>query len=125
MVYLPDFKGTDRCMEQISRVKGYWDCVTKGIVRMINQKAKIIVRILVLPGHLECCHKPSLEWLAQYRHLLWVSLLEFTPDYRALKDPALNRRTGKDEMAEIKSLVQKVGLRDVDETPEKFWLHGA
>ena len=37
---------------------------------MIGQKAKIIVRILVLPGHVECCHKKCIDWLSQYKDQL-------------------------------------------------------
>ncbi len=120
-VYLPDFKGCDRCVDRISKAKGYWSCVTGGIQRMLGQPARIIVRLLIVPGHVGCCHAPALKWLSQYRERLWVSLLPFIPDYRALKDPELNRRTSAKEMAEVKALVCAVGLRDVDEKPEAFW----
>ena len=120
-IYLPDFKGCDACVEKISKVTGYWECVTTGIKRMLKQHARIIVRILVLPGHVGCCHAPTLLWLSQYRDRLWVSLLPFIPDYRALKDPELNRRTSVTEMAEVKALVREAGLRDVDEQAVGFW----
>jgi putative pyruvate formate lyase activating enzyme len=119
--YLPDFKGCDPCVERISKVTGYWGCMTSGIDRMLTQPARIIVRILLLPGHVACCHAPALRWLGQFKDRLWVSLLPFIPDYRALKDPQLNRRTSAVEMAEVKSLMHSLALRDVEEKPEEFW----
>ncbi len=120
-VYLPDFKGCDGCTERISKVKGYWEYATASIKNMLKQRARIIVRVLVLPGHFECCHKPSLEWLAQYRDRLWISVLQFIPDFRALKDPQLNRPTSKEEIEEVRKLMNALSLRDVDEQSEEFW----
>ena len=108
-------------MEKISKVKGYWACATNGIERMLRQPARIIVRILILPGHVPCCHAPALRWLSQYRERVWVSLIEFIPNYRALNDPQLNRRTSKAELAEIRELVKSYGLRDVEERSEEIW----
>jgi putative pyruvate formate lyase activating enzyme len=120
-VYLPDFKGCDQCVEKISKVPGYWASVTKGIDCMLRQQARIIVRLLILPGHLYCCHGPSLEWLSKYRERLWVSLIEFIPDYRALQDSELNRPTSEEEMASAKKIMKCLGLRDVEYEPENFW----
>ena len=65
--------------------------------------------------------KPAIRWLAQYRDRLWVSLIEFIPDHRALTDPALNRRTNRNEMAEVCTLIHEAGLRDVEEQSDEFW----
>ena len=120
-IYLPDFKGCDPCVEQISKVRGYWGYVTSGIEAMLRQNVRVIVRILVLPGHAACCHKPTLEWLAQHRDRLWMSLMQFVPDYRALGSTDLNRPASETEMAEVRRIMKALKLRDVEEEPEKFW----
>jgi putative pyruvate formate lyase activating enzyme len=120
-IYIPDFKGCDACVERISRVKGYWGYVTSGVEAMLRQKARVIVRVLVLPGHVACCHRPALEWLAQHRDRLWMSLMQFVPDYRALESTDLNRPTSEAEMTEVRSIMSRLKLRDVEQEPEKFW----
>ena len=88
---------------------------------MLRQQARIIVRLLILPGHLYCCHGPSLEWLSKYRERLWVSLIEFIPDYRGLQDSELNRPTSEEEMASAKKIMKCLGLRDVEYEAKNFW----
>ena len=111
-------------MTRISKVRGYWEFVTAGIEAMVHQNTRVIVRILVLPEHVRCCHSPALEWLAQHRNRLWISLMEFIPDYRALESAELNRQTSEAEMTEIKSIMNRLKLRDVEQEPEEFWKEG-
>lgn len=120
-VFLADFKGSSACVEQTSKVKGYWECATAALAQMVQQRARIIVRILVLPGHLECCHRPALEVLAQYRERLWLSVLPFLPLARAGRPPQINRPTDRVELAEVHDWMERLGLRDVDDTPDAFW----
>lgn len=120
-IYLPDFKGSDPCVEKVSKVKGYWELATAGIEAMLRQKVRVIIRILVLPGHVACCHKPALEWLAQHRERIWISLMQFVPDYRALGSTDLNHSTSETEMSEVRRFMKTLNLRDVEEDPEKFW----
>jgi putative pyruvate formate lyase activating enzyme len=63
--WLVDHKfGADRCARELARVKGY----TERLQRLLPVAAAAgptIVRHLLMPGHLECCTRPVLEWLAR------------------------------------------------------------
>ena len=54
-VYLADFKyGNDDCARRLSRVDGYFEVVSRNH-RLASEQAELMVRHLVLPGHVECC----------------------------------------------------------------------
>src|SRR5581483_8351190 len=66
-VYVPDFKfGDERCAVALAGAPGYVEQATAAVAEMCRQRVPVIVRILVLPGHVECCHLPSLERLARF-----------------------------------------------------------
>jgi len=122
-VYLADFKyGNNECAREFSRVEKYWEIATAGLKRMMEQEARIIIRILVLPGHFECCHRKVLEWLGQFKGRIWISLLDqYIPEYRAVGHPELGRMVTNEEVAEVERLVRKLGLKNVNKNPESFW----
>jgi len=64
-VYLLDFKyGPLDCAEKISDAPNYWMDCTKNY--LYTQKCgELIIRVLVLPNHLECCTKPVLNCIAK------------------------------------------------------------
>jgi putative pyruvate formate lyase activating enzyme len=89
---------------------------------MSVQDARIIVRILVLPSHVECCHKPAIELLSQFKDRVWVSVLDqYIPEHEAHLDPKLNRRPTREEISEVESLVERHGLRNIASGCEGFW----
>lgn len=78
-IYLPDLKfgpatGPQSCGERVGGMPDYWKIVTGCIDVLYRQKQRIIVRHLLMPGHLDCCTLPALHWLAE-RPGLEVSLL--------------------------------------------------
>ena len=71
-VYVADLKfGNDTCARQIAGVDGYMQIVTRNLLQAA-QGARLIVRHLLLPGHLECCYRPIVDWMC--RHLPAVPL---------------------------------------------------
>ena len=79
-IYLPDLKfgpadGPDSCGERIGGMPDYWRTVTGCIDRLYRRGERLIVRHLIMPGHLACCTEPVLRWLAQ-RPGIGVSLLD-------------------------------------------------
>jgi putative pyruvate formate lyase activating enzyme len=122
-LYVPDWKfGPGDCCESIAGIKNYWSFASRGIQRIVQQDAKIIVRILVLPGHMECCHRPALEWLSTYRDRLWISLTQFIPMWRALDDPKIGRYTSQVEMDKAERTVHQLGMKTIEESKGRFWL---
>lgn len=82
-VYIPDLKyGNDRCAEQWSLARDYYSVARKSIEVMTAQAAAVIVRMLLLPGHMECCHEPALTWLASLSKPPQVSIrAQYSPDW--------------------------------------------
>jgi putative pyruvate formate lyase activating enzyme len=121
-VYVMDFKfGKGNCCEEVAGINDYWKFATAGLEQATKQNAGIIIRILVMPGHVHCCHEPSLKWLSRYRHRLWMSFLEFIPMWKAASDPQLKRGVSTSELAAVRAIAKDYGLRDIDETPGQFW----
>jgi putative pyruvate formate lyase activating enzyme len=64
--WLADLKfGNDHCARKLSGVQNYWNH-TSSILRKVDPSANLLVRHLLMPGHLECCTRPVLEWLSTH-----------------------------------------------------------
>ena len=122
-VWLTDFKyGNDACGRKLSGVGNYVEVAEEGLRQMCGQKAKTIVRMLVLPGHVECCHEKTLEKLAVFRGKIWLSIIDsYVPDWKARNHPDLNRLVSEGEIVRLRESARSHGLRDVAEAGEEFW----
>ncbi len=116
-VYLPDYKyGANSCGQWLSQIENYPDIAETAIRTMSCQDVPIIVRILILPEHVECCHLPVLSRLAGMNlPNLWVSIREqYCPDWRiTANDGALARRPNSTEITAVRTAASKLGLRFV------------
>jgi len=73
-VCLADLKcGNRRCAAALLDAEDYVDVAQRNL-RMADRHTDLIVRHLVLPGHMECCTKPVLQWLAAELPRVKVSL---------------------------------------------------
>jgi putative pyruvate formate lyase activating enzyme len=64
-LYLADFKcGCGECAEKILGSSDYVSVVQASLKRVID-KADVIVRHILLPGHRDCCFKPMLAWIVR------------------------------------------------------------
>jgi putative pyruvate formate lyase activating enzyme len=64
-VWLPDFKfGPGRCAIALSRTPRYWETVTANLALIHAWGENLTIRHLVMPGHVDCCTRPVLEWIA-------------------------------------------------------------
>ncbi|MBI5445334.1 MAG: radical SAM protein [Deltaproteobacteria bacterium] len=114
-VYLPDFKyGNDRCAEELSIVPGYVETAAKAVAEMLQQGVPVIVRILVLPGHVECCHRPAIDRLAHMmgRENVFLSVRgQYSPDHLITgRDADLARRPTAEECARVREHAEALGL---------------
>ena len=113
-VYVPDFKyWDDGCARKWSGVDGYHDAACAGLESMLLQDAQVIVRVLVLPGHSECCHLPTLRWLARFGSRLSVHILDqYAPDFRIVSSDGLMAfRPSSRELNRIVQAARKLGLQ--------------
>ena len=114
--YLPDFKyGNDKCARKLSGAPGYPAIAATAINSMRAQGVPVIARILVLPGHLQCCHEPTLDVLAGSSGPgpLLVSVRgQYSPDWRVTgRDGTLARRPTTAEVESVRYSARTRGLR--------------
>lgn len=116
-VYLGDFRyGNDACAAHLSGLTHAWEPVTRNWRLVREQAALLIVRLLVLPGHLECCLVPMLAWLdAELGHARVSLLDQFHPAYLvSRRAPELNRRPTDEELARARALLDATALGEVE-----------
>jgi len=111
-IYLLDFKyGPGECAEKISEAPNYWKVCTCNHLEA-KKYGELIIRILVLPNHLECCTKSIINWIAEN---LGVEtrvnvMFQYRPEWRAYEIPELRRRLTRDEMERAIQLAKEAKL---------------
>ncbi len=114
-VWLPDLKyGNDRCAEKYSLVKNYWEIVTHNI-RIAHDNGDMIIRHLILPGHINCCSRKILKWIAENTPRALVNIMDqYRPEYLVKKYqeryPEIARRIKKEELLEAYRLADELGI---------------
>lgn len=111
-VYLLDFKyGNNNCATRISNAPNYWETCTKNHL-YVKQYGELIIRILVLPGHLECCTKMTLQWIVENlgKGVRTNIMFQYRPEWRAREIPELRRRLTQLETDRAVELANLVGL---------------
>jgi len=111
-IYVADFKfGNDRCAQKLAGVQRYLEIVTRNLKLAVRQ-GRLIVRHLLMPGHIECCFKPAARWMARQMPDTEFSLREgYLPSWRAADLVQLNRPIRRWEIEAAQAFCQKLGLR--------------
>lgn len=110
-VWVADCKfGNDACAERLSHVPDYTLIVRENL-RWAAEHTHLIVRHLLMPGHVECCWKPVARWLANELPGVSVSLRSgFWPGWQSGRHPELGRTTSRDELKLAWALAEECGL---------------
>jgi putative pyruvate formate lyase activating enzyme len=111
-VFLLDFKyGPGGCAERISSAPKYWEVCTCNHLAA-KKHGELIVRVLVLPGHLECCLKPIVRWIAENLGVgTRVNIMfQYRPEWRASEVSELGRRLTVSETDRAAELAREAGL---------------
>ncbi|MDI3280427.1 MAG: radical SAM protein [Bacillota bacterium] len=123
-IYLPDCKyADDGLARRYSAAPSYFEAATSALQEMLRQvgtpalgrdgimRRGLMIRHLVLPGHLENTRR-VLAWIAD--HLpkeVYLSLMaQYTPLHRASEVPELNRRLTPEEYEAAVSCALDLGL---------------
>ncbi|MCS7096077.1 MAG: radical SAM protein [Candidatus Bathyarchaeota archaeon] len=113
-VYLLDFKyGPGDCSKKISEAPNYWEVCTSNHLQAKNY-GELIIRVLVLPSHLECCTRPILNWIAENlgREIRVNVMFQYRPEWRAYEIPELRRRLTRSEMEAAIRIARDAGLKN-------------
>ena len=114
-IWLPDFKwGNDRCAVKYSRIIRYFEVVSRNHV-IAYENGDMIIRHLVMPGHVGCCTKPVLDWIAENCPRALVNVMaQYRPEYLVLREPEkyseIARRPSIQEITEARNYANKLGL---------------
>jgi len=113
-VYLLDFKyGPEDCALKISNAPNYWDaCVRNHLYA--KEYGELIIRVLVLPNHLECCVKPILNWISKNlgENTRVNVMFQYRPEWRAYEIPELRRKLTNEEKTKAIQLAKEAGLKN-------------
>jgi putative pyruvate formate lyase activating enzyme len=114
--WLPDLKWfSDECAAKYSRVPNYWSIVSRNHRAAYDRGGgEMIVRHLLMPGHLDCCTKPILEWISKTIPKVFVNIMaQYRPCYLVSKSKGytdINRRLFPEEIEEAKKYADDLGL---------------
>ncbi len=110
-VWLADFKfGNNACAERLAKTPDYVRVVQENL-RWANAHSELIVRHLLMPGHVDCCWRPVAEWLATELPGVKVNLRSgFWPAWHAARHTELRRTVSAPESDRAIDLAQRLGL---------------
>ena len=110
-LWVVDFKfGNDACAERLSGVPHYTATVRENLVWAATH-TDLIVRHLLMPGHIECCWRPVAEWLAAVIPGTRVNLRSgFWPAWQARRHSELQGIVRPAEAARAADIAEEFGL---------------
>jgi putative pyruvate formate lyase activating enzyme len=136
-VWLADYKfGNDDCARRLAKIPDYNRVVRENLFWFAGQGApascrrisatqragkmpalhgELIVRHLLMPGHVECCWHPVAEWLAQNLPGVKVNLRSgFWPAWHSSRHDELRRTVSQDESARASQIAHACGLNLIE-----------
>jgi len=119
-IWLPDFKfGNNKCAIRLSRTPWYFETVAENHRLIYGWGEDIVIRHLIMPGHVECCTKPVLKWIAENMPEVPVNVMDqYHPDaYCNPADPRFDKRyvdmaryPTREEILEAYRYAERLGL---------------
>ncbi|MDZ7760024.1 MAG: hypothetical protein U5L00_07205 [Desulfovermiculus sp.] len=124
-VWLMDLRHCEPCAQELSGVRGYMQRAEEGMTAILKDPhSRVIVRLLIIPGHVDCCIASSIELLAQFKHKdqLFISVMDqYVPTVKLGSHPELDRRPSHDEIEKARLMVRQSGLKDIEIEAGDFW----
>jgi putative pyruvate formate lyase activating enzyme len=110
-VWVADYKfGSDDCARRLAKIPDYTGVVRENLL-WANEHGELIVRHLLMPGHLECCWKPIAEWLAENLPGVKVNLRSgFWPAWKSARHTELRSAVSADETRRAWQIASQHGL---------------
>ncbi|HOK73198.1 MAG TPA: radical SAM protein [Methanothermobacter sp.] len=114
-LYLTDFKfGNNKCAKTLADVENYWKIITRNHL-LAKKSANMIIRHLILPGHLECCTIPILSWIAdKLGENTPINIMgQYRPVYHAMEYPKIDRYPTREEIYTAREYARELGLTNL------------
>jgi len=95
-----------------SGIENYFDIVARNHKRVHDEgSGEIIIRHLVMPGHIECCSKPILDYIAKELPNVVVNLMsQYRPQWKSFEYPEINCKPTSQEIQEVKNYASRLGI---------------
>jgi len=113
-IYLLDFKYfSDECAKRLSGVKDYVKTIKQNL-KSANDDSELLIRMLVLPGHVKCCAKPALEWIRENigKNANINIMGQYRPCFKAKEFDELLYPLSKEEYSEVINHAENLGLKN-------------
>lgn len=110
-IWLADYKfGDDACALRLAKAPDYTR-VTRENLLWADQHSELIVRHLLMPGHVDCCWQPVATWIAAELPGAKVSLRHgFWPGWQAHRHAELCSAVTQTEHKRALDIAQALGL---------------
>lgn len=110
-VWLVDYKfGNDLCASELAKVPAYTRAIQTNLV-WAAQNSELIIRHLLMPGHVECCWRRIAAWISEHLPEVKVSLITaFWPAWRSSHHPELSSPLCEAETARAHSIAAEYQL---------------
>jgi putative pyruvate formate lyase activating enzyme len=110
-VWLADYKfGNDSCAQRLAKTPDYVRIVRENLL-WANDHSELIVRHLLMPGHVDCCWRPVAEWLSENLPGVKVNLRSgFWPAWHTGRHAELRGTVTAPESDRAVALARKLGL---------------
>jgi uncharacterized Fe-S radical SAM superfamily protein PflX len=98
--------GDPACSASIAGEAGYPTVARAAAESLLAEGARLLLRFLVLPGHLDCCFSPLLSWARSLQGDFLVRLLTcYAPLRRHAGHPELDRGLAEEERARARAMM--------------------
>ena len=110
-VWVADYKfGNDACAVRLAKVGDYSRIARENLLWAASH-SELIVRHLLMPGHLDCCWRPVAEWLAVELPGVKINLRSaFWLAWHAGRHAELRHTVSHDESEQAFELARNLGL---------------
>ena len=111
-VWVADYKfGNDACAREFSGVDNYQRVVRQNLI-WAAVDSDLIVRHLVMPGHIDCCWRPVARWLRSNLPTVRVNVRTgFWPAWRSNRHPDLLQPISTGEEHRVRQIAEENHLR--------------
>ncbi|MBN1459505.1 MAG: radical SAM protein, partial [Armatimonadetes bacterium] len=109
-VFIADLHfGNDDCARALSGAERYLEVVTRNI-KWACGEGRLVLRHLVVPGHVECCTAPALRWIAAEVPGANVHLMTnyLPPESRLIS--GLSKALSESEIEQAEALANELGI---------------
>lgn len=114
-VWLVDYKfGNDDCARRLAGIRDYTRVLQENL-RWAAEESDLVIRHLLMPGHLDCCWRPVAAWIAAHLPAVRVNLRAgFWPAWRARRHPELRQPAPPADVQQAWEIAREAGLHLIE-----------